>query len=162
MDFRRHLQKLIESVRIALEKDRHGLVLDFRELLAVAASLLQTDSFDFWRHQIGSIAIAELPITRFGVFEARRIVESLEPRDRRAVEASLIRICHLVFTYCSEDDLCPMQTEFHYFVDTRTGALVKESEMGRVEPRGMSFDSLGMRIATISDLAKDVDEFIAA
>ena len=162
MDFATHLQKLIESVIVALDKDRRGLVGDFREILSRSRSLFRSDEFDFWLHELGTVELTELPMTHYGLGEAKSRAKGLKPRDRGMVRRAILDICEYVFTYSHPDDICPLQSDYHYYVRTPDQAMYKQSELGHVEPTGFRVEPKNTRIAKKSELQRNEREFVAA
>ncbi len=152
MDFRTHKTKIIESVETALSKGKEGIVGDFKHILGKANSLFKTNDFDFWLQQIDQIDLKELPITHYGISEAKRDLSSLKDCDRHQLCSSIQSICELIFTFCDEDDQCEMQGDFHYYFHKSSSTVFKESVFGVIEPKIEIEDQSEIRIAKVSEL----------
>ncbi|MDG9671666.1 hypothetical protein ONV78_28275 [Hahella sp. CR1] len=159
MNFGAHVAGLIKDVNSALEKDKEALVDDFVALLARAKSLFKTDLFDFWLSQLAETPCSELPITHYGVANARRMLSYFDKRKRDTVAWLIADICENLFTYSNNDDACRMQSDFHYYFNVSAGAVFKESKLGEVQ--GCAPESRAdRRIARVSDLSIPPQELI--
>ncbi len=155
MNFSTHKKKLIESIEIALSKDKSDMVNAFRLILRSANSLFKSNIFDFWLEQIEQIELTGIPMTRYGLEEAKNIVKSLKndmPTNKN-LEFSLLDICEFLFTYNKEDDLCDRQSQFHYYVDVSSGIVFKQSKSRILRPQIDTVkETSDIRIAKISEL----------
>jgi hypothetical protein len=159
MNFSSHQKKLVESIEIALCKSKVDLINDFKPILNEASKLFKTDRFQFWLQEIGQHKVEEIPMTNYGLTLARQQVRNLVLADRNSVQASISYICECIFTYFNDNDMCFMQGDFHYYVNTELGVLFKESNMGVVEPSEASPENGNYRIALKSELKVNKNEF---
>jgi len=159
MNFSSHQKKLVESIKVALNKSKFDLINDFKPILNDASKLFKTDKFQFWLQEIGQHPIEEIPITNYGLNIAKQKVDDLISADRNSVQANITYICECIFTYINDNDMCFMQGDFHYYVNTETDILFKESEMGIVEPSDARSEGDKYRIALKSELNADENEF---
>ena len=161
MNFRTHKQQIIDSIEIALTKrNRVDIIERFKIILSKCKSLLKSDRFDFWLYQLGSIPDREIPLTKFGLEEASRLLPSLITLDRNKFGNSILDICENLFTYYNAEELCPFQTEYHYYFYLPKQKIFKESKMGHTNLEEQNVNSSEIRIAKISEIEVDRSEYI--
>ena len=134
------------------------MVESFRALLARLVRELDYPHLLFWEQQLDSIPLEELPITPYGVSEAKRSTCWLRAED---LAASFCDICEWVFAYSRDDDLCEMQGQYFYYYDRPTGTVFKECDLGACDlvPRISNFRE-EVRVATVSDLGLRANELL--
>lgn len=158
MNFGTHKQQIVDSIEIALTKEKADLIERFKIILNKCSSLLKSKRFYFWLQQLDTIPSDEIPLTKFGLDNARRSVAFLNG-DRHNLESGVASICEQLFTYSSEDDLCPLQCEYHYYFYLTENKIFKESGMGYSDlDKKVSISEI--RIATISQIQADSSEYI--
>jgi hypothetical protein len=64
------------------------------------------------------------------------------------------------FTYSNNDDLCPFQTEYHYYFYLPEQKVFKKSGMGDSDLQHENILIADIRIAKISELLADQSEYI--
>ena len=160
MDFGTHKQQIVDLIEIALIKDKANLIERFKLILNRASSLLKSIKFDFWLQQLGTIPQNEIPITKFGLDNARRSATFLRDSDRHSLESGIAKICEQLFTYSNEDDLCPLQCKYHYYVYIPKNRSFRESGMGYSDLDVEQVSISEIRIATISEIEADSSEYI--
>ena len=160
MNFATHKQQIIDSIKIALSKDKKELIERFKIILNKSSSLLKSRRFDFWLQQLGTIPSDEIPITKFGLNNACRSIEFLQNSSRNSLESGVLNICEQLFTYSNGDDLCPFQCEYHYYIYLPEHRLFKESGMGHSDLDRKQISISEMRIAKISELQANSSEFM--
>ena len=151
MKFSTHTMKLLESMNVALSKNKRGMILDFKEILGKARWLFKTERYDFWLKQIGEIDIDEIPMTHYGLSEAKRSLK-YEQINRKTLEYMVADICEDLFAYSREDDMCECQADFHYYFYMPTGTVYKESGLGSSTLHIKSPAIEDIRLAKISEL----------
>ena len=65
--------------------------------------------------------------------------------------------------YMGDGDDCPLQSDFQYYLDERTGSIVKESDLGSfvtVHKVGAPSENGQIRLAKISELEVDASELV--
>ena len=154
MNFSTHVQNLITSISQCLTQDKAGIVYGFRPILSKANSLYKTNRFDFWLRQIGQTNLDEIPMTKFGVNEAKSSCLSLVKQlGQNNIEDTIDYICEDIFTYCRDDDMCNMQGIFHYYYHLLAGIVFKESELGSSTLGAFESKRDEIRIAWVSELS---------
>ena len=159
MNFSSHQRKLAEAIVTALTKNSSNLINDFKLILSSAKKLYRTERFDFWLSEIGKHPHSEIPITNYGhsiaVFNSKRLNES----DRNTFPALITSICENLFTYSNNQEMCLMQSDFHYYFSFETNDTFKESEMGILEGLDKNQRNKSYRIALKSELSAAKSEF---
>ncbi len=159
MNFSSHQNKLIEAVAIALDKNSSELIDDFKQILSTAKKLYRTESFNFWLSEIGRHPKSELPITVYGHRIAVSNLKWLRKSKQNNVPGVLNGICHNLFTYFNDDDMCHMQSDYHYYFSTKGNCVYKESDMGWIEGLDIKPQKGEYRIALKSELKVSSDEY---
>ena len=77
MNFSTHKNQIADLVELALGKEKKDLIARFKIILGQCNSLFESDRFTFWLEQLGSISVAEVPITKLGVSESLRLISYL-------------------------------------------------------------------------------------
>lgn len=152
MNFSTYKKELITSIKNALNKSKHEMIGDFRLILGKSNSLFKTIKFDFWLKQIGEIAENEIPMTHYGLNEAKRTLDFASSADRNSLENMVDDICENLFSYCHVDDMCCMQADNHSYFHIPTGAVFKESTLGSSTLKADISSKDEIRIAMISEL----------
>ena len=160
MNFGTHKQQIIDSIEIAITKDKTNLIERFKLILNRASSLLKSEKFYFWLQQLGTIPSEEIPITKFGLDNARRSLAFLRGADRHSLESSIANICEQLFTYSNEDDLCLLQCEYHHYFYLPEHRVFKESGMGYSDLDMDMVAIADIRLAMISEVEADSSEYI--
>ena len=151
MKFNSHKVKLIESLQIALSKDKEEIIGDFKQILWNSNNLFKTDKFDFWLKQIGAIKTDEIPMTKYGLSEVRRRNVTGDI-DRTGLINLIENTCEKLFTYSNEDDCCSMQSDYYYYFHIPTNKVFKESELGASDLDAEVSNRNEIRIAKVSEL----------
>lgn len=159
MNFSTHQKKLIESIHVALRKDKEGLIGDFKWILSKARKLYKTSSLDFWLSEIGRHPVDDIPITRYGYSVAVDYAKNLEKCDRNSIVCSIVSICVSLFTYSRDDDMCFMQSDYHYFFFLPGNKVYKYSDLGNLSGLDEWPSDSDCRIALISDLNAEESEY---
>lgn len=163
MNFSTHKNKLIKSIKNALVNDKVQIIYGFKEILKNANDLLKTNKFDFWIAQIDQIQPEEIPVTRYGLNESMRLWSESQDIDRNSLKNLIEYTCENLFTYCDENDLCPLQSEYHYYFHNTKGIVFKESELGMTDlPNNEKVDPSDIRIAKVSELTIDRAKLLLA
>ncbi len=152
MNFSSHIKNLVTAIEHALEQSKASMVEEFRPILKIANSLLQTNRFDFWLKQIDEVDISEIPMTKFGLSEAKSHLPVDSKCSRIELKGTIDFICESIFTYCNDDDMCSLQGDYHYYVHLPTGKVYKESVLGSSTLDVVIASSSDIRIAKISEL----------
>jgi hypothetical protein len=152
MNFSTYKKELITSIENALNKSKHEMIRDFRLILGKSNSLFKTTKFDFWLKQIGEIAENEIPMTHYGLNEAKRTLDFALSADRNSLENMVNDICESLFSYCHEDDMCCMQADNHSYYHVPTGVVFKESTLGSSTLEADVSSKNDIRIAMVSEL----------
>jgi len=152
MNFSSHQNKLIESVVTALNKDKYGIICDFKLLLSNARRLYKTESLDFWLSELGKYPANEIAMTKYGHSMVVSHLKWLKEAGRNGVPGVIENMSELLFTYCNDHEMCQMQGDFHYYFSIEDGIIYKESEMGCIEPNIPRPTSGKYRVAFISEL----------
>lgn len=152
MHFNTHQMKLIESIEITLSKSKNEIIGDFIEILQRANDIFKTDDFNFWLIQLEQTTNKEIPMTHYGISEAKRAILSMRSLNRVQLRFTINDICEMLFTYCDEDDMCDMQGNFYYYIDISSGIVFKESQFGTVVPKIAICSKSEIRIAKVSEL----------
>ena len=121
---------------------------------------IKSQRFDFWLQQLGSIPYHQIPITKFGLDNARRSITFLPDCPRNSFESRIANICEQLFTYSHKDDLCPFQCEYHHYFYLPEHKIFKESGMGHSDLDKKNVLISEIRIAKISELQADSSEYI--
>lgn len=159
MNFSTHKNRLIEQIGMALLKKREELISDFLEILKKSGELLKTDIFIFWSQQLTTTEPREIPITRFGLDEAKSRLPDLPQYDRNNLKEEIDSICERLFTYSNEEEQCSFQTTFHYYFHIPSQTVFKESELGVMEPKLKIENRSEIRIAKVSEVNGNREEF---
>jgi len=160
MNFSSHQNKLIESIEIALRKDKLGIIGDFKSILSQAKKLYKTDALDFWMTEIGSHSVAELAMTKYGHKVATSSIKHLKHANRNTVASSLSSICESLFTYCNDDDMCILQGDYHYYYSLDENTVYKHSELGIIEGLSNHDKESKCRVALKSELSVNDSEWL--
>ncbi len=161
MNFSSHIKKLVTAIEQALEQSsKVSIVEEFRPILKTTNSLLKTDRFDFWLRQIEEIDISEIPMTKFGLSEAKSRLPVDSKCSRIDLKGAIDFICENLFTYCNDDDICSLQGDYHYYVHLPTGKVYKESLLGSSTLDEVITSSSDIRIAKISELNISPQELV--
>lgn len=160
MKFRSYQNKLIEDIGVALKKDKIGVINDFKSILSNASKLFKTDRYDFWLSQLGKIPAEDIPMTKYGFDSAICKYGNSGNANRNELESILLSLCEALFTYSSVNEVCELQSDYHFYYDLSNGVLFKESELGMVEPADVFIEKGRYRIALKSELNADADEFL--
>ena len=157
MNFSSHQRELISSVGNALVHDKRELCAGFINILQKAESLYQTKDYEFWIQQIQETPVEELPVTIYGHQKACHTVENFKKENRHRVQAGIVSISEDLFTYSNKDDICPAQSDYHFYYDQKNETVYKESELGFLE--GVEYGAeICRRIARVSELHMNADE----
>ena len=167
MQLSTHIKIIRRDLRDALAGNKQDILSGLRDCTERAKDLLNTDQFDLWLQQIEITPHSETPTTRYGLEDClsyfRRIKDGR--RDTRDVlESEIEKACNGLLTYMRAGDSCPLQSDYHYFVDERTGFLVKESDLGhyvKIHKMCEPEDGGRFRIARISELEIGIDELVS-
>ena len=81
-----------------------------------------------------------------------RSLKFLSNCDRHSFNSKILDICEQLFTYSDSENLCPFQTEYHYYVHIPSNRVFKESEMGDSDLEHENISSSDIRIAKVSEL----------
>lgn len=160
MKFNSHKNKLIENIGIALKKDKEGIINDFKFILSDATNLLKTEQYAFWISQIGKFPIEEIPMTKYGYESACSTYRGMGEIDRNILADTLTSLCESLFTYSHEDEVCEMQSDFHFYYDLTHDVVFKESELGVIEPADITIVKDQYRIAFKSEIGAEDNEFL--
>jgi len=133
MNFSNHKHALAQSIEQACAKPKVLLLSDFSSILERAKKLFQTNEFDFWLRALNTTDTNEIATTIYGHQNALHWVRSLNTQDRNTFVHRLGSICECLFTYSTDDECCPMQSDFHYYYNLSTQSVFKLSELGAVE-----------------------------
>ena len=159
MNFSSHQRKLAEAIVIALNKNSLSVINDFKLILSTAKKLYRTDKFDFWLSKLGKHPAEEIPITNYGHSIAIASSKHLNEIDRNAFPNLIINICESLFTYSNDQEMCLMQSDFHYYFSFETNGIFKESELGILEGLDKNQRNENYRIALKSELGAPKNEF---
>ncbi len=160
MNFSTHIKNLVKVIEHALELNKSEMIDEFRTILKTANSLLKTDRFDFWLKQIDETNISEIPMTKFGLSEAKSHLPFDRKCSRTNLEGAIDFICESLFTYCNDDDMCSFQGDYHYYVHLPTGKVYKESVLGSCTLDETITSSSDIRIAKVSELDISPQELV--
>jgi hypothetical protein len=160
MNFSSHIKNLVVAIEHALDQSKATMVEEFRPILKTANSLLKTNRFDFWLKQIDETDISDIPMTKFGLLEAKRHLPVDSKYSRIDLKGTIDYICESLFTYCNDDDMCSLQGDYHYYVHLPTGKVYKESELGSSTLDEVITSSSDIRIAKISELNISTHELV--
>lgn len=137
---------------MSLGKDE--MLAELRDCLIQSRSLLKTAEFDFYIDQFEVLEIKDFATTKYGVELVRNSLarKDLNLNDSRRgliFEISMASINLLTYT---SDDICSMQTEFHWYFCKDGNFAYKQSEMGViVSPNGKEINGTS-RVAKASEL----------
>jgi hypothetical protein len=158
------------SIYNALSGDRDHLIACFLTFLPEWIKELDCVPLHFWLSQLRTIDANELPITLYGVAQAKRELGAVRVASWRLARglgtaaelgAALWNICELVFTYSRDDDLCEMQGQYHYYFFIPEAIVYKESDLGSCD---LTYEVTSfhdqVRVATVSDLGIPADELL--
>lgn len=159
MNFSSHQRKLVESIQVALEKDKKNLIGDFQWILSNARALLATDVLDFWLSQIENFPWQEIPITKYGHTVAVDYSRGLAACNRNRIVGCIGNICESLFTYSNDHDMCCMQGDYHYFFSMVECTVYKISELGWLEGLEVRPSTGEYRIALVSELNAAPEEY---
>ncbi len=160
MNFSSHKNHVADLIEIALTKNKQDLVARFKIILNKCSGLFKSEDFNFWLKQIGSMPCDEIPITKFGLQEASLSLKDLRDLNRHSFKSRVLFICEQLFTYSNQDDLCSLQTAYHYYFYFPEQRIFKESEMGDCDLAVEKFSRDQIRIAKMSELEVDQVEYI--
>jgi hypothetical protein len=160
MNFNTHKQQIVDAIEVALSKDKIEMIERFKYILGKCNSLFKTNNYTFWLKQLNSIPRAEIPMTKYGLENSLRSLSYLRKSDRNNLKSAILHICEMLFTYSNSEDLCPFQTEYHYYFYLPEQKVFKESEMGYSDLQQKNILLVDIRIAKISELAVGRSEFI--
>ena len=161
MNFNTHKQQISDLIEVALTKTKVDLIERFKIILGRCRSLFNSEKYDFWLQQLGTISVKEIPITKHGLNEVLRSISFLYAQDRHSFNGTVLHICEQLFTYSKADDLCQFKTQYHYYFYLPDRKVFKESEMGDSDLAHREPISLcDIRIAKISELKIDKLELI--
>lgn len=152
MNFNSHKQKLIDSIEIALGKSKGEIIQGFKPILSSAKGLFNSSQYDFWLVQLGTIPIDEIPMTYYGLESAQRSLGRLENYNRNELESAISYICEVLFTYSNEEDMCELQSDYHYYYYIPEKRVFKESTLGMTDLNVQNVNSDDIRIAKVSEL----------
>ena len=157
MNFSSHQKELLESIEVALSKGKLEMCSAFIKILQAASSLYHTKDYDFWIQQIQDTPVEEIPVTRYGHQNAGIAIKNLKKENRHQVQAGIVSISEGLFTYSNENDICPAQSDYHFYYDLRNETIYKESELGFLE--GVEHGAeVRRRIARVSELQINAEE----
>lgn len=152
MNFSSHQNQLVSELTEALKEPKPVLVEKFKEVLAKASELYKTQDYEFWTQTLENIELEELPITKYGHSNAISSLNRISRADKNTVQSAISNICESLFTYSSEEEMCVMQSDYHFYFCLETNSIYKQSELGMVE----GIESCGKgkrRIALVSELS---------
>ena len=162
MNFSANKAKLLEDAALAIQKNKSALIADFKHLLSTASRSLPEHDFSFWIKQIEETELNEIPMTKYGLLEARRHLEKQQKLDRNELALLLLSLCEQLFTYSNSDDICELQSDYHYYFHMPTNTLYKESELGMQVPCIVIENSTEIRIARVSEINPDKGELVSS
>ncbi len=164
MNFSTHIRNIRNDIRLAVVKDKIQALSELRQSTQKAKDLLKTNKFDFWLRQFSIVPISEIPMTYYGLQCCKHSLQVMYQQNTRiALEGEIGQTCLRLLTYMQDSDDCPMQSDYHYYVDERTGYLIKESDLGHLKTLRKLFEPIEdgeLRIAKISELEIEVSELI--
>ena len=152
MNFSSHQNQIISEITEALKEQKPVLVEKFQEVLAKASELYKTRDYEFWLQTLENTELEQLPITKYGYSNAKYSLSHLSKADKNTAQSTISNICECLFTYSSEEEMCIMQSDFHFYFCHETNSIYKQSELGIVE----GIESCGKgkrRIAFVSELS---------
>ena len=152
MNFNSHKQKLIDSIKITLSKPKREIIQEFKPILSRAKELFNTNHYDFWLIQLGTIPINEIPMTFYGLESVQRSLKCLETHTRNELESAISYICEELFTYSNEDDICELQSDYHYYYYIPEKKVFKKSTLGMTNLNVQNVNRDDIRIAMVSEL----------
>jgi len=152
MNFSSHKKKIIDAISEALSQNKVQLIEDFKLILPTARKLLSTSRFDFWLEQITQCSVDEIPTTIYGREQVVNRIDGMRHEDRHSLKHSIADCCEFLFTFCDENDLCDMQSEYHYYVCVPNNMVFKESKLGSCVPEISNEENSSIRIAMVSEL----------
>ena len=88
----------------------------------------------------------------YGHSNAKRLLSHFPKADKNTAQRTISNICECLFTYSSKEEMCIMQSDFHFYYCHETNSIYKQSELGVVE----GIESCGEgkhRIAFVSELS---------
>ena len=159
MNFNSHKQKLIDSIKITLGKPKGEIIQGFKPILSSAKDLFNSNQYDFWLVQLGTIPIDEIPMTFYGLESAQRSLGRLENYTRNELESAISNICEQLFTYSNEEDMCDFQSDNHYYYYMPGKRVFKESTLGMTNLNVQNVNRDDIRIAKVSELAFNPERF---
>ena len=155
MNFSNYVKRIRRNLRSCLVGDKQEILTGLRQCLLEARSLLKTDDLDFWISQFDQQEMSEFATTRFGLEETRwclrEDVETTE-NSRSVLLKELQASSENILTFTSDNDLCSMQSQYHWYYSKSDGFVYKESELGElVLPAGKSITG-EVRVAGSAEL----------
>lgn len=173
MNFSNHARDIRNRLVRSLRSGNKSLIVkQLAECVSSAKSLLSftssgnhwSEDFNFWLDQMGSTNIADIPMTKFGVEEARASLEETTDFDhpRIALRGMVLHACLYLLTYSQEDDQCPFQTPYHYYFFVPERVVFKLSDLGLSDLRceRQPTHRSDVRIAKTSDLRLAQEELV--
>jgi len=133
MNFNSHQNELLLKIENALTKNKKDMLKDFTNILTQAKTLYKSDVFDFWLRTIVEVDSSEIPMTKYGYDEAVHQSKFLKNANRNQFHEILSSICERLFTYSTEDEMCTLQSNFHFYYSLKDTAIFKSSELGSLE-----------------------------
>jgi hypothetical protein len=124
-----------------------------KPILSKAKNLFHSTLYDFWLGQIGNIPVEEIPMTYFGLNNAKLSLKYFEKYDRNDLEFAISNLCEMIFTYCSDEEICELQSDYHFYYYIPESRVFKESTLGMSNLRILNIERSGIRIAMISELS---------
>ena len=151
MNFSSHQNQIISEINEALKEQKPLIVEKFKEILAKASELYKTQDYEFWTQTLDNTELEQLPVTKYGHSNAIHSLRHLSKIDKNTIQRTISKVCECLFTYSSEEEMCIMQSDFHFYFCYETNSIYKQSELGMVE--GIEFCGKGKRrIAYVSEL----------
>jgi hypothetical protein len=160
MNFITHKQRLIDSIKIILVKPKADIIQGIKPILTNAKNLFKSKQYDFWLKQLGTIPIEEIPITHYGLDAAKRSLKNTDNLTRNSLDSTIIYICEKLFSYCSEEDMCAMQSDYHYYYYIPESRVFKVSTLGMSDLNIPNVRMDEIRIAKISELNINREELL--
>ena len=159
MNFNSHQIQLMSDITDALQENKPELVEKFKFILPSASKLYKTKAYDGWIQTIRDTPLEQLPITKYGHRNAIYWFSSITKPERKTIQRAISKTCESLFAYCNENEMCNLQSDYHFYFCCETGTIFKESDLGMVE--GVEFCGKGKRrIAYVSELGiADSSEF---
>lgn len=155
------MDRLAHTITKALDGSRDELIAAFQVLLPEWIRELDFAPLRFWLSQLERTARAELPITLYGVAEAKRSLEIADLSEDEFLGNTLWGVCEDVFCYSNDDEFCDMEGTYHYYFFIPEGLVYKEGDFGACDLKATisNFDE-EVRIATVSELGVPAEELL--